>query len=137
MRRLKFTSCVVALLLAGCAVGPDYQRPPVTAPVAFRGAPPPEGDRSLADIGWWEIYRDKELNLLIRAALVEGYDARLAAARVEQAQAIAAQVHGQRFPALGYAANADRGRNSQLGNAYTQGNGATASGLAASVRRIG
>jgi len=126
---MKFGAVPAFLLLAGCTIGPDYQRPAVEAPPTFRAAPVPPDDRSFADAGWWDIYQDAQLKELIRTALTDGFDARIAAARVEQAQAIAAQVHGQRFPGLGYAANADRGRNAQLGNAYTQGNGATADGF--------
>ncbi len=117
------------LLLAGCAIGPDYQRPAVEAPAAFRVEPAPAGDRSFADLAWWDIYQDAQLKELIRTALADGFDARIAAARVEQAQAIAAQVHGQRFPGLGYAATADRGKNALLGNPYTAGNGTTGDGF--------
>ena len=104
------------LFFAGCAVGPDYKRPAADAPDAYRGQAA-EGDRSIADLAWWDVYRDPQLKELIQSALADGYDARIAAARVGEARAIAAQVHGQRFPGLGYEANADRGRNAVLGNA--------------------
>jgi multidrug efflux system outer membrane protein len=130
MSRLKNTGAFFALLaLAGCAVGPDYQRPAVKTPDAFRNEPAAGDAHSLADLAWWDIYQDDQLKELIRLSLVDGYDARIAAARVEQSRAISDEVHGQRFPGVGYAANADRGRNAQLGNAYTQGNGNTASGF--------
>lgn len=130
MNRLQRTSAVPALLLlAGCAIGPDYRRPAVEAPAAFRQQAAAGDARSLADAAWWDVYRDDRLKELMRAALVDGYDARIAATRVEQSRAIASEVHGQLFPGVGYAANADRGRNAQFGNAYTQGNGATADGF--------
>jgi multidrug efflux system outer membrane protein len=113
-----------ALLLAGCAVGPDFKQPKVEAPQAFRDQAP-SGDRSLADLAWWDVYRDPRLNELIRAALSEGYDARIAAARVEEARAIAAQVHGQRFPSVGYQGAADRGRDQLLGSPNPLGGGVT------------
>jgi multidrug efflux system outer membrane protein len=75
------------------------------------------------------MYRDPQLTGLIREAIANGYDTRIAAARVEQSRAIASEVHGQLFPGVGYAANADRGRNALLGNAYTEGAGATADGF--------
>jgi multidrug efflux system outer membrane protein len=129
MRGSKNTLVVVAVLLfGGCAVGPNYHRPAVETPATFRADAAPN-EHSLADLAWWEVYRDDQLKELIRLALVDGFDARIAAARVEQSRAIAAETHGQRFPGIGYAANADRGRNAQLGNAYTQGNGATANGF--------
>ena len=117
-----------ALLLAGCAVGPDYKRPAVEAPAAFRDQAP-QGERSFADLAWWDVTPDPQLRSLVRAALTDGFDARIAAARVGEARAVAAEVHGQLFPGIGYAANADRGRNALLGNPYTQGGGTTANGF--------
>ncbi len=119
---------LAALILAGCAVGPNYKRPDTAPPAAYRDEAP-GGAASLADLAWWDIYKDPRLNELIRTALAEGFDARIAAARVEQARAIASQVHGQLFPGIGYAGNADRGRNALLGNPYTQGGGTTADGF--------
>jgi multidrug efflux system outer membrane protein len=112
----------------GCAVGPNYHRPAVAAPARFRGQAQAE-DRSLADQPWWDLFHDPVLTALIRAGLTEGYDARIAATRVQEARALEAQTRGQLFPALGYAGNADRGKNALLGNPYTAGNGATASGF--------
>ncbi len=119
---------MAALVLAGCAVGPNFKRPAVDTPSAYR-AQGEAGDRSLADLAWWDVYKEPRLNDLIRTALTNGFDARIAAARVEESRAVAAQVHGQLFPGLGYAANADRGRNSLLGNPYTQGGGSTGDGF--------
>jgi multidrug efflux system outer membrane protein len=116
------------LLLAGCAVGPNYKRPDTAAPGAYRDQAGAAGG-SAADLAWWDLYRDPQLTELISTAIANGYDTRIAAARVEESRAIAAEVHGQLFPGIGYAANADRGRNAQLGNAYTQGAGATADGF--------
>ena len=117
-----------ALLLAGCAVGPNYKRPDVTAPEAFSNPPaapgqPAANSHDFAAVAWWDIYQDDRLKELIHASLADGYDARIATARVIQAQAIASQVHGQRYPGIGYAANGDRGRNAQLGNPVPTGNG--------------
>jgi multidrug efflux system outer membrane protein len=117
-----------ALLLSGCAVGPDYKRPDAAAPGAYREQPA-SAPGSAADLAWWDLYRDPRLTELIRSALANGYDARIAAARVEESRAIASEVHGQLFPGVGYAANADRGRNALLGNAYTEGAGSTADGF--------
>jgi multidrug efflux system outer membrane protein len=119
---------LAALLLTGCAVGPDYKRPDTAAPDAYRGQTG-AGGGSAADLGWWDLYRDPRLAELIRTALTNGYDTRIAAARVEESRAIASEVHGQLFPGIGYEANADRGRNAQLGNPYTQGAGATSDGF--------
>jgi outer membrane protein, multidrug efflux system len=115
-------------LLAGCAIGPTYHRPATNPPETYRDTPA-GADASLADLAWWDVYQDPTLKALIHAALNDGFDARIAAARVGQARAVAAQVHGQLFPAIGYAATADRGRNTLLGNPYTSGNGSTGNGF--------
>jgi len=119
---------LAVFLLAGCAIGPDFKRPATQAPPLFRGQAA-EGDRSIADLAWWDIYKDPRLKDLIHTALVDGYDVRIAAARVGQSRAIAAQVHGQRFPGLGYEANADRGRNAVLGNAFPSSTVSTTNGF--------
>jgi multidrug efflux system outer membrane protein len=111
-------------LLAGCAVGPNYHRPDTQAPASFRGQAAPD-DRSLADQAWWDIYRDPVLTNLIKQSLAHGYDARIAAARVEQARAIAMEARGQLFPSIGYAGNAFRGRNTISGSANPNGTGTT------------
>src|SRR5580658_10242318 len=119
---------LLAVLLAGCAVGPNYKRPDTATPDAYRAQGNSVGG-SVANLGWEDIARDPALLELIRTALTNGYDARIAAARVEESRAIAAEVHGQLFPGIGYAANADRGKNALLGNAYTSGGGSTADGF--------
>lgn len=119
---------VFVVAAGGCAVGPGYHRPPVSAPAAYRDAGEAT-ERSLADLPWWSLFHDPVLTALIRTGLDQGFDARLAAVRVEEARAVEAQARGQFLPAIGYAGNADRGKNALLGNAYTAGNGATASGF--------
>jgi len=77
------------VLVAGCTVGPDYKRPEVSAPPAYRGAdaaPPTAGTRSFGDLAWASIFPDPDLQALIRTALAQNYDLRVAAARILQAQ---------------------------------------------------
>ena len=80
-------ACVVVLVCAvlGCAVGPDYKRPAVPAPATWRT--PVDGTGSLADLGWWEVFQDRVLQELIRTALEENKDLRVAVARVAEARA--------------------------------------------------
>ena len=111
-------------LLAGCVVGPDYRRPDTGTPPTFRGQSAPD-ERSLADLGWWDLYHDPVLTALVREALTGGYDARIAAARVERARGLALAAQGPLWPSLGYEAEADRGRNALLGGANPSGNGPT------------
>jgi len=75
--------------LTSCTVGPNYHRPTVQVPQAFH-APEPLADAqaaSFADLKWWEVFHDDELQSLIRKALEQNYDLRDAVTRVEAAQA--------------------------------------------------
>jgi multidrug efflux system outer membrane protein len=103
---------VVTLLLAagGCAVGPDYRRPEVSAPVTFRGETAPASAASLADLPWWELFRDPALKRLIQEALAGNYDLRIAVARVGQARALAGVARAEFFPWIDYHAGAQRAR---------------------------
>lgn len=122
----KFTATLakmgaVALVLGGCAVGPNYKRPTINVPANFRNAPAEPTTNTLADLAWWEVYQDETLNSLIRTALTNNHDLRIAIARVEQARAIAAQAKSQFVPQVGYQGVASRGRNEMLGNASPPG----------------
>ena len=77
---------VVAFLIGGCTVGPNYSRPTITVPDNHRGAPEAPQAESLADIPWWELFNDPVLQQLTRDALRNNYDLRTAAARVEEAR---------------------------------------------------
>jgi len=73
---------LAALALGGCMLGPNYKRPEVQAPQTFRFADAEAKD--LANATWWEQFNDPVLNDLIRTALAENKDVRIAAARVEE-----------------------------------------------------
>ena len=103
------------LLLAGCAVGPDYQRPPVSAPVLFRGETEVTTN-SIASLPWWQVFPDPHLQYLIGTALTNNYDLRIAVTRVEQARDVAAAARSQFYPQLNYAASLGRGENIGPGN---------------------
>src|SRR5258708_14210517 len=76
---------VIAALLGGCAIGPNYKRPAVAEPQTFRGQAMAEA-ASLADAPWWEVFQDPILKTLIQEALRNNYDVRIAAARVQEAR---------------------------------------------------
>ena len=78
---------VVAFLIGGCTVGPNYSRPTISVPDNHRGAVEVPQAESLGDIPWWELFNDPVLQELTRDALRNNYDLRTAAARVEEARA--------------------------------------------------
>jgi len=93
-------------LLAGCKVGPNYARPAVTAPPAFRGADDaavssdPKG--SLGDEQWAAVYREPELQDLIRKALANNFDVKIAAQRILEQQAQVKVTRAQQFPTVSF-----------------------------------
>ena len=101
-------SRAVAVLIAlgcstGCTVGPNYQRPAVQVPQSFRvpdPLPAPQAE-SFADLKWWEVFRDADLQQLVRTALEQNYDLRDAVARVEAARANLGITRSNQFPQVG------------------------------------
>jgi outer membrane protein, multidrug efflux system len=91
-----------AALLAGCTVGPGYRRPPVAPPAQFYGLAGQAEAASLADLPWWEVFQDPTLKSLIEEALRNGYDLRIATARVEEARARYGIAGAARYPQVGY-----------------------------------
>ena len=94
---------IALLMLTGCAVGPNYKRPPVTVPGTYRGLAAdtdPQATASLGDEKWWTVYQDEQLQALIREALAQNYDMRIAAARVLQAQAVLGITRADQFPTI-------------------------------------
>jgi len=97
----------IAVLLTGCTVGPNYHRPAVQTPDTFRAPTPLPSNESasLADLKWWEIFKDERLQDLERTALTQNYDLRDAVARVEAARANVGIVRSEQYP--NFAAGAD------------------------------
>ncbi len=92
-----------AVMLAGCTVGPNYKRPQVKMPDNFRAPDPlpPQQATSLADLKWFDVFKDEKLQDLIRAALAANYDLRDAVVRVEQARASLSVTRSNQFPQFG------------------------------------
>lgn len=78
---------VFSLLLLACAMGPDYSRPDIPTSDSFRMAEEQKDLPSLANVPWWELYQDEELQRLIRIALVENKDLKRAVASIDEFQA--------------------------------------------------
>ena len=109
----------LTLFTCACAVGPNYKRPKVDVPVTYRGASPdgsaqkdsqPAGDssqrsstpslQSLGDQKWWEVFQDPTLQDLIRTALKQNYDVRIAAARIMEARAQLGITRADQLPSV-------------------------------------
>ncbi len=89
-------------LLAGCMIGPNYQKPGIDVPVNYRALPSKElGDiASISDQKWWEIFQDKKLQDLINTALQKNYDLRIAADHILEAQAQLNITNSYQFPTI-------------------------------------
>ncbi len=106
------------MILGGCALGPDYKRPAVDSPPAFRGAEFAVEQASFADLPWFDAFHDETLRQLITTSLANNYDLRIAVARVEQARAVAMEARSPMFPQIGYRLDADRGQGTSFGNPF-------------------
>lgn len=96
-----FASLAMVILLGGCTLHPKYVRPPASAPGIYRGERPQDAQmRSIGDEKWWEIFQDPTLQQLIRIALEQNYDLRIAASRVVQAQEQLGITRANQFPVV-------------------------------------
>jgi multidrug efflux system outer membrane protein len=106
---------VILGFACGCAVGPNYRKPAVNVPPIYRGVKPEEAAqgeaRSLADEKWWEVFQDEQLKELIKTALQQNYDVRIAAARILQVQAQLGITRADQFPTVAGSADATNQRN--------------------------
>jgi multidrug efflux system outer membrane protein len=123
----RFSSLVLiptlCLGLAACKVGPNYHRPAVDIPSAYRASPAPSAEgaaKSFGDEKWWDVFQDPQLQSLIRTALKNNYDLRIAAARVLEAQAQVGVARGNQLPTAGVvlAGNNQRAAKSKFFSAY-------------------
>jgi len=97
---------ILSVLLISCAMGPDYTRPKVPVPEAYRMAGAAEEVQSIANLPWWELLRDEELQKLVRIALNENKDLQQAVATVEEFQALLGIARTDFIPQISIAANA-------------------------------
>jgi outer membrane protein, multidrug efflux system len=124
--------CGALFLTNACSVGPNYRRPATNVPTAYRAAFAPEaranesasasapgsGGAASVPLGeekWWEVFQDQQLQGLIRTALKNNYDVRIAAARVLQAQAQLGITRADQLPSLNAGGNVTSVRNAEAG----------------------
>jgi multidrug efflux system outer membrane protein len=105
MRRLRWTgmaALVAPVALAGCVMGPDYERPAMEHPDQFRSQLTPADASSFADQAWWEVFNDPALQTLIGETLQKNYDLQAATARINQARAIVGVAKSEGLPQIEY-----------------------------------
>lgn len=112
---MKARAVVATLLLAGCAVGPDYERPELDVPESFRGQPEPADPVSLGNLPWWSVFHDQALLGLLETALARNRDIKVAAARIAEARAQLGASRLAQLPQVNASASGGRSRASRAG----------------------
>ncbi len=103
-----------ALALAGCALGPDYQRPATALPSDFGAAAPVAASMAIPN-DWWTLYNDPLLNDLVVGAVANNPNIRLAIARVDEARAALRETNAAFFPEVDYSGVGARSRSGAAG----------------------
>jgi outer membrane protein, multidrug efflux system len=117
-RRLRNCVCVSALL-AGCALGPDYHRPALEMPGAFRDDAQPAAASAAANVasfgdsGWWVVYPDPDLQALLSIAVKNSFDVKIAVARIDEARAQLGSTRLSYLPQVSVDAAAARSKSSE------------------------
>lgn len=108
-------ACVVAfLLLAGCSVGPDYQRPDISASTAWQEGRQKGVDGQTAELAhWWQEFNDPLLNSLVERAVKSNLDLRIAEARIREARATLDVTTAGYWPSLNSSGSYTRNRASE------------------------
>jgi len=110
----RIAPALLSALLGGCMLGPDYQRPAIDSPNAFRYEPKEAADT--ANTEWWKQFGDPVLDGLIAEALAHNLNVKVAAANVEQAAGVLTQTRSALFPQIGYDGTAGRARATEAGS---------------------
>jgi multidrug efflux system outer membrane protein len=112
-RAARAVALLGGVLMAACSMAPEYKRPDVDPPRDWRV--PAEGQGSLADLPWWEVFQDPALRELIRMGLAQSKDVRIAASRIAQARASWAVTRSKLLPQIGTGVSIFPERLSQVG----------------------
>ena len=99
---------VVTLLLAGCKVGPSYNRPDLGTPNSFLNTKQQSENESVANIKWFSLFNDPVLTALIQKGIENNYDLKIALTRLDQAKAVLGITKANLLPSLGYSATVNR-----------------------------
>jgi multidrug efflux system outer membrane protein len=100
-------------LLTSCALGPNYHRPDMIVPTEYRWQQQIDGGDDFGNLDWWQVYRDDQLQAILKIALRENFDVRIAAARVEQARAALGSTRLEYLPQISADGSVKRARTSE------------------------
>ncbi|MES2353639.1 MAG: efflux transporter outer membrane subunit [Pseudomonadota bacterium] len=114
-----FLCVALAGSLIGCTIGPEYKHPDLDVPEAFRDQQATTNKESLADLAWQDMYQDNPLRQLLKTALAQNRDVKIAAFRIEEARAQLGVSGVARLPQINAAASGQRGRVFQGGEYVT------------------
>jgi outer membrane protein, multidrug efflux system len=121
MKKTALSGILAVLVLeAGCMMGPKYKRPTVDVPQDYR-APAPQQAAQASSLGneqWWQVYQDPVLTQLIHTAIVQNYDVRIAAARVQEAQAQVGITRSNQLPSASVGADAFSEQNAKVSKLF-------------------
>jgi NodT family efflux transporter outer membrane factor (OMF) lipoprotein len=104
-----------AALATSCTLGRDYKRPAIETPTTYRHAASQTSAASLADVQWFDLFRDDTLTQLVRTALQQNFEIRIAAQRVLQARAAYGITRSDQFPSIDVSGGVTAARSSQTG----------------------
>jgi outer membrane protein, multidrug efflux system len=110
------------LILSGCLVGPNYQRPKLETPPAYHGpdgTTPAASPDSLGNAKWWTVFEDRELQKLMRTAIAQNFDLKIAATRVLEAREGVIMARSNQYPTLGAGVEVTGERISDMGGNLT------------------
>ena len=120
MRARILTAAALLLGLSGCKVGPNYKRPALDVPGQYRGIAPGLGaGENFGEMKWRSVFPDDALQALIKEALTNNYDMRIAASRILQAQASVGVTRSNQLPALNGSFEVQNERSGSLPGAPT------------------
>jgi len=102
--KTRLISVITLLFLSGCKVGPNYHKPVVQVPTSFRDLSENQETQaraaSYADLPWWQVFQDPQLQELIRTALKQNYDLQAATERINAARAHLGITRSSQFPQI-------------------------------------
>jgi outer membrane protein, multidrug efflux system len=128
MKRLATLVCIT-MFAGGCTVGPNYQKPVASVPPTYHGLTAEESagvaSGSEGDQKWWDVYQDEQLRTLIRTAILQNYDVRVAGSRILAAQAQLGVTRSDQYPQVSGGAGLVEGRSARtpLSPAFVSGAG--------------